>query len=102
MGCELLMSGTQTLSTELESLMYTFFHAATAGKLYWQHFPDRAALDPKMSTMLCRDLFEERVSWKIENEGLRRKARALRSLFFSGGEYSTEVMAPSFCLALDK
>lgn len=94
----------QSVSTELESLLYSMLYAATKGKLHWGgylHF-DPAAYDAKVAAMVSNDRFESKVVSRIDDILLRNVARSIRSLFFAGGRYMKGVQVESFVAAINQ
>ena len=74
----------QTASTDLESLFYTFLWCATYHKLHWKHggFGEVAAHDAKGFAMVSDIMFSDKVLSRIPADGLKAVAKRFRILFY--------------------
>ena len=91
----------QSLTTELESLFYSFLFVATADKLHWKHAPfdAAAAFDSKHSPMVSPTRFEEKVVSRIYLPALQSLARTMRDFFFPSANLPMDLDAGAFlCL----
>ncbi|KAK9786190.1 hypothetical protein WJX73_005532 [Symbiochloris irregularis] len=113
MALSLLLAGTrqpmtpvqQTVSTDLESLFYTLLHAATNSTLHWRggNFGDAAAFDMKLSCMVSRNQFREKVLSRISSPQLQAVALKLRAAFYPDDFPGPDVSVAAFqqCLQAD-
>ena len=88
----------QTLTTELESLFYSFLSAATAGKLHWKNaaFDSAAAFDSKHSPMVSPSRFQEKVVSRIYLPPLQKLAGEMRDFFFPSTDLPVKMNADAF------
>lgn len=103
MALELLEAGgrevSQTVSTELQSLMYCFIYSATRHKLHWAHRAKIDAVDMKALPFVSNRYFESKVLSRIPDVSLRSVAVKLRKLFDLGNSNRPQVsVQPIGCL----
>ena len=94
----------QSISTDLESLFYSFLQVATAGKLHGKYAEPDSPLeyDAKYTAMVCDWVLMEKVMGRIYLQSLRQPASDLERLLFPAAHLPGQMNVKKFLEILQR